>query len=405
MRWLRKVRATGGIAAAQLRRNPLRTGFAVVGLALAVLSVTLLASVGVGVLDTGQERFDSADRDLWISAGQTRLTPAGGGGFTNSITDSRNLTEEIKSTEGVRSAAPLAFESVYVDTDDGDFESVLAIGVPAAGGSSVSITKGKALQPARGNDPANTTGDVLLDRRTAAQLNASIGDRVRVGGTIASARENEFTVVGQSSTFTEFLGAPTITLTLDEFYHTTGTTRTEPATFITVRTEEGADVTAVAKRLREQYPGLDVRTNDQQLRAVLQTRLVVITAGAVLVGIGIIAGIALAANVLALLAHQQRRPFAALTAQGCSRSTIALTVAWQGFLLGCAGALLGVGLTYPAAMGLNAAAAALVGFEGLVVVESWIPVTGVAIAIVAGTLSATIAGHRVVRTRPLDALA
>jgi len=401
---LTKLRGSAGIAAAQLRGHPLRTCFAVAGLTLAVLSVTLLASTGLGVLETGEQRFDAADRDLWVSGERTRITPAGGGGFTNSITDSRTLATEIGRHEGVRSTAPIAFESVYVDTGDGEFESVLAIGVPAAGGSSVSITKGTALRPSSETNPANATGEVLLDGRTASMLNVSVGERIRVGGTLATARETRFRIVGRSSTFTEFLGAPTVTLTLEEFYRITGTTESEPATFITVTTEEDADVEAVAESLHAEYPDLRIRTNRQQLRDVLQQRLVVIAGGGVLVGIGVLAGFALTANVLALLAHQQRRPFAALTAQGCSRSTIALTVTWQGVLLGLAGAVIGVALTYPAARLLNASATALVGFDGLVAVEPWVLALGAGIALVTGTLGGTIAGYRAVGTRPLDVL-
>lgn len=52
-----KTRAAVGLAVAQLRHYRVRTVLAVVAIALAVLAMTVLASVGIGVMETGTERF------------------------------------------------------------------------------------------------------------------------------------------------------------------------------------------------------------------------------------------------------------------------------------------------------------------------------------------------------------
>ncbi len=90
--------------------SKLRLGLAIIGICLAVLAMTLLAGTGVGVLETGGQQFDAADRDLWMTAGETRLTPTGGGGFENTLYDSRNVSAAVSQQEGVRNAVPLAFE-------------------------------------------------------------------------------------------------------------------------------------------------------------------------------------------------------------------------------------------------------------------------------------------------------
>ena len=72
-----RLRASVGLAAAQLRHYRVRTLLAVFAVTLAVLSTTLLASVGVGVLETGQQKLDAAERDLWITAGPAQLGPGG----------------------------------------------------------------------------------------------------------------------------------------------------------------------------------------------------------------------------------------------------------------------------------------------------------------------------------------
>jgi hypothetical protein len=75
--------------------------------------------------------------------------------------------------------------------------------------------------------------EVMIDTQTAEQFDVGVGDTLYIGGTLSSARSNEFTVVGISDTFSRFLGTPTVTMPLSELQTVTGTTSTDSATFIT----------------------------------------------------------------------------------------------------------------------------------------------------------------------------
>jgi len=405
---LRRLRTAAGIAIAQLRDTPLRTVFAIIGIALAVLAVTVLAGTGLGVIDTGERQFETAGQDIWVSAGETRLTPARGGGFENVLRDSRTRTAEIEAHDGVESAYPIAFDTVYVDTGDGDFETIIATGIPGTG-NTVQVRDGPGFTNpdshyAGGSYDGPMTHEVIIDQRTGERFDVGRNDTVRIGSSLTIARSNEFTVVGTSGTISELLGASTVTLPLDEFHRVTGTTRTEPATFIMITVEDDRGADAVADELRSAHPDLTIRTNSEQLRAVLQEQVLVLAAGGIFVGLALVAGVALTAQLLTLLAYQQRKTFAALLAQGCSRTTIAAIVGWQGVVLGFAGGLLGIGLTPLVNRGLNEVASAVVGFDGLVTTELWILAVGGVIAVGIGTTSAVIAGFRVVRNRPLEQL-
>lgn len=405
---IQRLKASLGIAFAQLRRRPLRTVFAILGITLAVLSVTLLGGLGVGVLDFGEQQLDTADRDLWVSAGETRLTTAQGGGFENTLFDSRSVAEDIEGYEGVRHVAPIAFDSVYVDAGDGDFETIIATGVPGTGGGTVSLQEGEHLDSehyAGGSYDGEMSHEVIIDDRTAERLDVEIGDTLRIGVSTMIAQDHEFTVVGTSSTMSEMLGTATVTLPLAEFHRVTGSVDAEPATFITVTVDDDASVSAVEETIETNHPDLDVRTNREQIEAVLQEQMVVLVAGVMLVVLAVIAGIALTGNLLALLVHQQRRAFAALEAQGCSSRFITGTVVWQGMLLGLLGALFGIALTIPAAALANYAIATLIGFEGIVIIEPWMLVLGGTIAFVIGTVSAAVVGWRAIDHRPLEHLA
>ena len=407
VRWGRRARGTAGIVLAQLTRNRLRTTFAIIGIVLAVLSTTLLAGVGAGVFETGEAQFDAADRDLWVSSGPVGIS-ASSGGFENTLYDAHEVGTEIERIEGVRNTVPIGFQIVYVSDSGEEFSTLIGTGVTGSG-SSVSISEGKAFPPsaghyAGGNYSGPMSREVMIDSRTAEQFDVGVGDTLYIGGTLASARSNEFTVVGISDTFSRFLGTPTVTMPLSELQTVTGTTSTDSATFITVSVVDGADVEAVQQRIQAEYPEFTVRNNQEQLEAVLQNQALVLAGGVTLVVLAFIAGLALTTNLLGLVVYQQRETLAALQATGLSQSTLVGLIAGQGLVLGVVGGMVGVGLTPPLAELLNRVAERLVGFEGLVQVPTEMLFVGFGIATVVGTVSAAVVAWRIYRLDTLEAL-
>lgn len=401
-----KLRVAISVAAAQLRHDRARTVLAVVGVAVAVLSTTLLASLGVGVVETGQQKFDASGRDLWVTGGSLSQGP---GGFGTSILDSHQVADDIEAREDVYTATPMAFRSVYVGNGSGEMQTLVGVGVPG-GGPFVQITEGRGWEDgdshyANGSYDGPRANEVLIDARTADLLGVGVGDQIQMGGSVESARENEFTVVGISPTFSSFLGAATVTAPLSELQSVTGTSGQDRATFITVALEDSANPSVVEQEIQEQYPEYTVRTNDEQMQSVLQHNAVVIAVGAALVVLSVVAGFALTLNVLSIVVFQQREELAALTALGVSSRTLVGMVGAQGVLLGLLGGILGILATPPFVFVLNYAAEAIVGFEGLVQTPETVLLLGVGIALVIGTLAALVAGWRSLRTVGVEQLA
>ncbi|WP_135855032.1 ABC transporter permease [Halorussus salinus] len=410
MRPLTKLRAVLGITVAQLTHERTRTVLAIFGIALAVLSTTLLASVGYGVVETGQQKFDASGRDLWITGGPVQLAPGSVGGFENTLTDAHGISRNLTSREDVRTATPMAFQTVYVGTNPDNLQTIVGTGVRGTGSSGAAqITEGKGLTGndrhyASGNYDGPMTREVLIGPRTARLLNVSVGDTIHLGGTVVSARQNEFTVIGISPTFSRFLGTPSVILRLSELQELTGTTQTDPATMITIDLESGVDTAAVEQELQQEYPQYDVRTNQEQLQSILADKAVVLASGLVLVILAVLAGVALTANLLALLVYQQRQQLAAAKALGISSSVLIGTAASQGLMLGLLGGAVGLAITPFASAGLNALAAQLVGFEGLVQTPDLVFIVGAVVAVVIGMIGSLVAGWRVGRVRPLTHL-
>lgn len=402
-----RVAAIVRIGLAQLRHEKARTVLAVLGITLAVLAITLLSGIGIGVVETGEQKFDASARDLWVTGGPVKFSPQTGG-VENTLVDAHPVAAEIQRRDDVLTAVPMAFQTVYVSTNMSEFKTVIGTGAPAKG-KSVRITDGEAFSSedvhyADGTYDGPMTHEVVISPRTATLLNASVGDTLYVGGTIATARQHEFTVVGISPTFSQFLGAPNVVVHLSELQEITGTTATDRATFISVSLHDGADPERVAAELERRYPGYDVRTNEEQLRATLRDQAVLLVSGASLVVLALLTGVTLTVNLLLSLVYQQRRELAALKALGSSTATLAGIVAVQALVLGVIGGLLGVGLTFPAVSLLNRIASAVVGFEGVVQTTRLVLLGGFGVAVVMGGVGAVAAAIRIGRLSPLKYL-
>lgn len=408
----RTIRASVGVvwvAGRQLRSDRMRTVLAVVGVALAVLSVTLLAGVGAGVVATGNEKFDESGRDLWVSGGPIDIAPGSVGGFRNPIPNAHPLADEIAAHDGVKTAVPMAFQIVYVSTDGEEFETTVGSGVPGAGGSSVSLESGSGFSGpnthyAGGSYDGEMTHQAIVSPETAAEFDLEVGDTIHVGGTIANARRNEFEVVGISPTFANFLGTGTVTLRLSELQTLTGNAYGDRATLVTIQTAPGADPAAVRDELAAEHPEYTFRTNREQLVSLLERQAVVLAAGVSLVGLGVISGGILALNVLLSIIYIQRRSLSILRAVGATRRSVVGVALVESAAVAAGGYLVAVAVTPLAATGLNRLALAVTGFDGLVQVPTYAYAVGAGVACGFALLGGTLGAWRVARVASANAL-
>ena len=406
---LARFRALIGIAAAQLRHDKLRTVLAILGVAMAVLATVLLVSVGTGVIDTGQQKFDASGRDLWVSGGAIELRPGSVGGFQNTLVNAHPVANNISARGDVSTAVPMAFQTVYIGQNTSEYETVVGVGAPAHG-PSVSIADGRPFQTtedvhyAGGTYDGPMTNEVVIDQRTADLLGVGVNDTVHIGGTLATARENEYVVRGISPTYSRFVGAPTAVMHLSELQEVTGTTASDRATFISVRLTDAANSTTVSQELQRDYPDYTIRTNEQQLEATLQEKVTVIASGLSLVVLAVVAGILLTMNLQLSFVYQQRERFAALQALGMTRTSLVTVVIVNTLLIGILGGLVGVALAVPSTRAINWVAATLSGFENVVSLSQRILLGGFVAATAVSLLSALAASLYLSRLNPLTVL-
>ncbi|WP_179264417.1 ABC transporter permease [Natrinema halophilum] len=389
------MRAVAGIAFAQLRRSPGRTVLTVLAVTLAVLSVTILASLGIGVLEKGEKGLNNADRDIWIS--REPVNPAVSG-TENPIVGSHDMAVNLTKRDDIKSASPIAMYDVYIGSNESDLQRRPAIGVQEThdgfefeAGHGFELDAEAAARPPP-DEPR--TGKIVIDPRTAAELDVSVGDAVYVGTSRETARKYEFTVIGTSGYYSQYLGAPAVTVPLGDLQAVAGTSGTDRATFVTADVADDADRATVRDELSEAYPEYEVRTSDEQVEGMIEQRSVVLASGATLVGLAIVGGVILTANLFALVAHQQREELAALRAIGLSRRVLAGTIGVQGLIIGLLGGLVGLAVTPPAVLGLNRFSTSVLGFERLLRTPLEVYAGGFTLAICVGTVVALVAGWR-----------
>ncbi|TYL36692.1 ABC transporter permease [Natronococcus pandeyae] len=400
-----RIRAVFGLALAQLRRSPGRATLTVIAVALAVLSVTLLASLGVGVVDKGEEGLESADRDIWISSDPVDPTASG---TQNPIVGAHGIAAEIHERDDVRSATPIAVNDVYIGSEPDELQRHSAVGVESTH-SGYDFVEGEGFSmddDPHERPPADEpqTAEIVLDPRIADELDIEPGETVYVGTSRETAAATEFTVVGTSRHHSQYLGSPAATVPFADLQAIAGTSGTDRATFLTVDVADDADREAVADDLAAEYPAYDVRTSDQQVQAMLEERPLVLASGATLVGLAVLGGVVLTVNLFALVAYQQREELAALRAIGLSRWVLAGTIGAQGLVIGLLGGLLGVAATPLVTRGLNYLAADVIGFERLLRTPLEVYVVGLVLAVCVGTVVAIATGWRTGRYATLEHL-
>lgn len=408
MKRLRRWRGLLGIAIGLLRHERARTVLAVAGVTTAVLAAVLLASVGVGVLQTGEEKFDQSGRDLWLSGGPIEIQPGSVGGLENPIVDAHRLDAQLEAREDVAVASPFVFQTVYASPNGSEFDTIIGAG-GAAWGPSVNIIEGRAVTKgdthyANGTYEGPMHHEVLVDERTAARYNLSVGDTLYLGGTIATAREHEFTVVGVTDTYAEFIGTSTVVMPPSELQEITGLTASDRAAMITIRLTEDADPEATAAALEQAYPEYTIRTNREQLRALLTDQAVIITSVASLLVLAVIAGVLLLATLQLSFVARHRETFGALSALGTTQWSLVVVVVANTLAIGIVGGALGSGLAVPGVWALNWVAATVTGFENLVSISVPVLLGGFAVSVGVSLVGGVVASLYLGRMQPLEHL-
>jgi putative ABC transport system permease protein len=254
----------------------------------------------------------------------------------------------------------------------------------------------------------NAAGEVALDRASADRKHLAIGDSVVIA---AQVPKQTFRVVGLIQIQgVSSLGATAVAmLTLPEAQRITGKHDAFDEVDATVR--KGADAATVERALKAKLgPNVHVRTGAQeaasQSKDIRDNLGFLKTALLAFAGISLFVGAFIIFNTFSITVAQRAREFGLLRTLGASRAQVLRSVLGEGFALGLAGALIGLGLGIALAAGLRALFKAI-GFElpsNGSVIESRTVIVSVVVGVVITMVSTLAPAIRATRVPPIAAL-
>lgn len=321
-----------------LLRHPVRSGLALLGVAIA--AALLLDMV---LLSGGIER--SFEKLLLSRGYQVRVSPKGTLPFDTEATlgDANRVVAGIRATPGVVQAGPVLGASLFA-RHNGALLPLVAYGVdPTAQGIYV-VEDGRDLS-------LGDTTHVLLGRPAATRLGATLGDTLLLLGrldpqVVAPAHTVRAVVRGIVHFLYDAKDQPSIALTLPVVQSLGGAPLRDRASVILVRVADGADTGMVVRQLRRDFTTLGINTVGD-LVAKFRERLAYFRQLSLILGsIALIVTVLLVGTLLAITVNERLGEIATLRAIGVSRGTVVGQVIVQGVTLvvpgGCLGMLLGL---------------------------------------------------------------
>jgi putative ABC transport system permease protein len=337
-----------------LRRRPLRTALSLAGIAVA--SAMLLDMV---MLSGGIEQSFS---ELLLARGyQIRLTPKGTLPFDTeaSIRGASTVVRGIRAEPGVEAAGAVLGTSIYGRTSD-SLVTLFGYGIQPEAQGIYQVTAGADLAP------GDTLG-VLLSETAAALLRAAPGDTVTLVGRLdpqiaGAAVGRRLAVRGLVRWIYDHRGQPSVGTVLPVMQRLGRETVADRASLLLVKAADDAAVEALAVRLRERFPELEVNSV-AELVVQAKRRLVYFTQlSYVLGGMSLVVAVLLVGTLLTITVNERLGEIATLRAIGVSRGTIVRQVLAEGVALTLLGAGAGILLGLATAEYLDAI---LTSFPGL----------------------------------------
>jgi putative ABC transport system permease protein len=396
------------LAIRNLKRNKLRTALTILGIAFAVLSIILLASIGNGLITTGGKILDQSNIQMWITGKSSDLQSQYIGTEESKITGGHEFINNLYKNHNVAGGMPLLTEMVYAYKDGSEPKAIFAIGVDGTSGSMVSILQGKGLTSDDHYNDGKYDGkwknEVLIDSKTASFLKVKVGDTIHIGKTLTEADVQKFTIIGLTDSLAKFSSNPMVVMYLSELQDITGNQYYDTVTMILIHLHDPAKASETQKELQQLYPQYTVSTNQQYLKKAIKQNSLPLASATSIVILAVIMGTMLAVNTMLLSLNEKKKEIAVLQVIGLSRWSIFKSIGTEGLVVSFLGGTLGILVSIPLTGLLNSLIYAYMGFGGLVILEIEYLYAGIAIAVCIGLLTSFLAAIQISRMNTAELL-
>ncbi len=396
------------LAIRNLSKNKIRTILTVLGVALSVVSIVMLASLGNGLLTTGDRLLDQSSIHLWITGQASDVESQYSGTGESKISDAHRMSNDLLKNKEISMVTPALTEMVYAFKEGSEPRAIFAIGIVGSWRSIVNVSKGKDLTKDDHYNSGKYNGkwksEVLIDSRTASLLNATVGDTIHIGKTVTEANSQEFTIIGLTDSLSRFSSNPMVVIYLSELQEITGNQYYDTVSMVIIRLKNPATAEEMQKELQKNYPQYTVSTNEEYLKKLLAENALPLASAASIVLLSVIMGAMLAVNTMLLSLNEKKREIAILQVMGFSRFSLFKKIGTEGLLTSLLGGIAGLFLSIPLADILNGLIHAYLGFDGLVALETDYLYMGFAVAVCIGLLTSFLAAMKISRVNTAELL-
>jgi len=309
------------IARNMLNRK-VRTGLTVLGLSVGIAAVMILTGIAWGF----ERSFLAIYRAKGIDLVVVRA------GISNQLSSNLDaaLAGKVRAVEGVADVAMSLTDTVSFE--DKNLVSVLANGWE--GGSrlfrGVRVLEGRSLGPGDGRD-------VMLGRVLKLNLGQGVGEEVAVAG-------ETFRVVGifESDSLFENGG---LVMPLHELQRMMGRQGLVSGFVVAARSSEAAEVSALARRVEKEVPGVAAVPARDFVQGDLQIRLTKTMAWAT-TAVALILGSIGLLNTMVMAVFERTGEVGLLRALGWRRPRVLALILGEAVVLGLLGSIVGTALAY-----------------------------------------------------------
>ncbi len=337
-----------------LGRHRLRSALSLAGIAVAAAMLLDMIMLSGGI--------DQSFSEMLLSRGyQVRLTSKGTLPFDTEATlgNASSLVAALRRDPEVEAAGAVLGGSLYGRTRD-SLVTLFGYGIQPEAQALYQLTDGRDLLP-------GDTAGVLLSAPAAELLRARPGDSVTLVGrldpqVVTAAVGRRLAVRGVVRWLYDHRGQPSVGTVLPLMQRLARPGEGDRVSIVMLKVRDDAAVPAVAARLRERYPQLEVNSV-ADLVVHFRQRLVYFRQLSYILGsMSLIVTVLLIATLLTITVNERLGEIATLRAIGVSRATIVRQVLAEGAVLTVAGAALGILLGLVTARYLDAI---LTSFPGL----------------------------------------
>jgi putative ABC transport system permease protein len=322
-----------------LGSHSLRTALSVAGIAVSAAMLLDMVMLSGGI--------EKSFAEMLLAKGyQIRLSPKGTLPFDTeaTLTGAGRIVETLRRNTAVESAGAVLGASLYGQQGD-SLVTLFGYGIQPEAQALYQLLQGANLH-------AKDTLGVLLSPPAAGLLEAGVGDTVNLVGrldpqVITAAVSRRLVVRGIVRWVYDYRGQPSIGTVLPVMQSLARQRAEDRASLLLVKVREDEAAPAVALRLRQEFPRLEVYSV-ADLVSVFKRRLVYFRQLSYILGtMSLIVMVLLITTLLTITVNERLGEIATLRAIGISRATVVGQVVIEGVVLtiigGALGVLLGLG--------------------------------------------------------------